>query len=228
MLADGSIYNSSSTGKDSFYIKSTPPAVKNHNININDNINSECTETVHSDNYVTPGVKKPKTKSYTNPEFIRSPAVDQRTLNEINNFIKRRVVEELLPFTDEMNNILDSYKAMNAENIRLTNENQNLGKKGDEVIRLEKDVAFLKSEILTKNELIKILLTSEKSSEIVPSEGNRFEKVKQTHDIDIQHTSSFESANRFETLAGYGDDRNEFTLKNTQLENNRKKSRPAF
>ena len=226
MLTEGTIYNSGPAGKDSFYINNKTLCDENR-----DDFNIEIMESEYADKGITPRNtnKFINIKSYTNPEFIKSPTVDKRTLTKIDDFIKMRITEEISPFTNELNNILETYKSMHIENTRLSNENDKLQTTEKEIIRLKNDVTFLKSELSSKNDIIKTLLSNKNNPATLTCDESVYGIKDHAKPVfnNQKQTSLLERSNRFQTLAGYNNnevinEKTANTFKATHLERNNK------
>ena len=164
LLADGKISKKSSAGKkDSFYINESKI-----NSSIFDNSVDTTTGFNNDDTLQTP-TKQFERSNQKDGTNAKSPAVNGRKLNEIvDSFIERRIIEEISPFTDRMEGMLEAYdellkqheKVINSNNI-LKENNQKLTMVEANVKKLEADIDFLKDELKAKNEIIKILSTTE-------------------------------------------------------------------
>ena len=163
LIADGVIFNKSSVGKkESFYV--------NNSVVENSVLSERSVDTptvINRDDLQTP-VKSLQSQEEKDNVFLTNPVLPTancRNMNEIvDNCIEKRILQEISPFTERLENIIQSYnhliekheRLMNTNNI-LREQNQKLIMTEANVVRLEVEVGFLKGEIETKNELIKSL-----------------------------------------------------------------------
>lgn len=162
LISEGMIFNNPSAGKkESFYINQTEyensmeskTSKDTHAVSINNEENVTPTKSLK--------VNSDSKAYFTDPVL---PAVNQRNMNKIDNFIQRRVIEEILPFTDKLESLLQSYDGLleKHQNLIHTNnvlreQNQKLTMTEANVKRLDLEISFLRNEIKAKNELIKII-----------------------------------------------------------------------
>ena len=167
LIADDIIFNKSTVGKkDSFCINDknsnsivsetsiiNTPAVIN-NVEIETPTNETIEQTIKQFDIKETVSMTPNTKR-------------DSMLGTINDFIEQKITQSMSPFIDNLENLLHSYdkllnerELIDTANRKLVDENQKLKYVEANSKTMESEISFLRSELGTKNEIIKTLIAN--------------------------------------------------------------------
>ena len=170
LIADGIIFNKSTVGKkDSFCIND-----KNSNSIVSDSSETSIINTPAVINNVEIETPTNETIEQTIKQFDIKETVSMTPntkrdsmLGTINDFIEQKITQSMSPFIDNLENLLHSYdkllnerELIDTANRKLVDENQKLKYVEANSKTMESEISFLRSELGTKNEIIKTLIAN--------------------------------------------------------------------
>lgn len=224
MIERGLIYNVPKKGKDSFYINNQP-LVNNDTADIADNTNILTFE-IEKDLQTTPTAESVK-KSHGNSQ-VKSPVKNNKNLFEdIGTFVKSKIENEMIPFLEKLETLFISYeglheerKLLDAENINLKEQIKTYSVNDITIKHLKAENDFLKKELSSKNEIIKIL-ANDKQNDVVSIGGESvFKKPTKTARIPNSSQSTLELSNRYNALSSECSGHNQYDNNAFQAEQN--------
>ena len=212
MIELGLIYNSPTKGKDSFYINKQS-LINNETADIAEN-NISLSLEIEKDMLITPTIYSVKNKRDTlekKSSQIKSH-VNKNIFDDIGIFVKERIDEEIIPFVEKLESLIQSYeslhverKLIDAENIKLRERVKTLPANDVTIKHLKDENEFLKKELLSKNEIIKILASEKKDNGAISfNDEPGFEKSPKTARIHNNPQHTMELSNRFNALSNNG------------------------
>ena len=186
LMQEGVIYNSPTTGKkESYYINEDNVAITN--------VGHPVDTDIDEDTLLTPRKSLEEIKSFnflSNPEARKPQAsMIHRSIHDIDKFIEKRVTDEMSPFIEKLEDLLQSYDLLLQQRNILstrsvdTNINKQLiidqefnNKKSDNnnilITTLKDEIAFLRSEIKSKDTIIQMLIKDTPHKHINNNENN--------------------------------------------------------
>ena len=206
MLKIGLIYNAPYNGKESYYININNKTVDNNTNteDISESVDKLCMA-VEKDILLSPQFDSIQI-SDKQSEMNTSPVLNQSMLHDIENFIKDRINETILPFIDNLESLMGSYenlllerKEIDAENIKLKEQFNTISVNDSAIKTLKCENEFLKKEMQTKNEIIKIL-ACEKKRNYPEHECQDFQKPTKTARVYNSSPPNIEISNRYDPL----------------------------
>ena len=173
LIADGVIFNKSSPDKRESF------CINNENSVFNNSIVSETsiidTPVINSVEFETPTKETIENFSNINISQKQSEETDSMTpdskrnfmLGSINSLIEEKITEAMSPFIDSLESLIHSYDELLKErvqsdttNSKLVDENQKLKFLEANSKTMVSEITFLRSELKTKNEIIKLMITN--------------------------------------------------------------------
>lgn len=224
MIERGLIYNVPNKGKDSFYINNQT-LVHNDTADIADNINSLSFE-IEKDLQKTPTIESVK-KSHGNSQ-LKSPVINNKNLFEnIGIFVESKIEKEMIPFLEKLETLFISYeglheerKLIDAENINLKDQIKTLSVNDIAIKHLKAENDFLKKELSSKNEIIKILANDKKNDAVSIGGESVFKIPTKTARVPNISQSTIELSNRYNALSSECFDYNQHDNNAFQAEQN--------
>ena len=218
LIQEGVIYNFPSTGKkESFYINEDNAAITNIRHPVDIDIDTINISNKDEDILLTP--RKSSEIKYSERDEIRSldffsnpetrkphASRNHRSIHEIDRFIEKRVTEEMSPFIEKLEDLLQSYDLLLQQrneiisaNNKLTEENIKLNMTEANAKKMEQEIIFLRNELTFKNELIQSLCFNDEENS--PSQPyNSFEKTNKTSKYIPREINPLNIRNQFEPL----------------------------
>ena len=223
LIADGKIFNKS-TGekKESFCINDKNSVIENSIISETSIINTpsvinsvgeietptiETIEDYRDVNFSTKQLEIKETASMT-PKSKRDSM-----LGTINDLVEQKITESMSPFIDNLEDLLHSYdkllnerELIDTTNRKLVDENQKLKYVEANAKAMESEITFLRSELETKNDIIKTLIANNSlhPSSDIPSEEYKINKIwtevkgnKTSLDQQSHQSNNGKNANNF-------------------------------